>query len=150
MAPYKEKAGRKVMTKIYPAAPMRGDRSALGNVKKICKGLEELGHIILTRHVAEDVLDIDREMTPREIFERDIRLLEEAEFLVAEVSYPSLGVGFEIAYFLLKGKKVLALALVDRVNSVSAMLRGITWPNFYFIPYTTPEDAISKINKYLE
>jgi nucleoside 2-deoxyribosyltransferase len=138
------------MAKIYLAAPMRGDRSALNNVKQICGMLEEHGHVVLTKHVAEDVLDIDRGMTPKEIFERDIKLLEEADFLVAEVSYPSLGVGFEIAYFLLKGKEVIALALEDRVNNVSAMIRGITWPNFHFIPYTAPEDAVLKIRNHIK
>ncbi|MCC6003385.1 MAG: nucleoside 2-deoxyribosyltransferase [Thermofilum sp.] len=137
------------IVKVYFAAPMRGDRSALGSVKRICAALEELGCTVLTKHVAEEILDIDRGMTPEEIFARDIKLMEEADILVAEVSYPSLGVGFEIAYSLLRGKKVIALALKDRLPQVSAMIRGITWSNFRLVPYTDPGDALQKLRDYL-
>ncbi|RLF02763.1 MAG: hypothetical protein DRK00_09585, partial [Thermoprotei archaeon] len=83
---------------VYLAAPMLGDRSALNFVRLLAKTLEEKGYHVITPHVIEEVLDIERGLTPREIFERDVKLMEEADVLVAEVSYPSLGVGFEIAY----------------------------------------------------
>ncbi|MHB9302466.1 nucleoside 2-deoxyribosyltransferase [Thermofilum pendens] len=135
--------------KVYLAAPMRGDRSALANVKKLLQALEERGYVVLTKHVADDVLDVEKGMTPREVFERDIRLLEEADVLVAEVSYPSLGVGFEIAYFLLRGKPVIALALRERLESVSAMIRGITWENFRLVAYSDVDEAIEKLDSML-
>lgn len=137
------------MAKIYLAAPMLGDRRALETVREIINGLRRKGHVILTEHVAEEVLDIERGLSPREIFERDVRLLDEAELLVAEVSYPSLGVGFEIAYFLLKGKPALAFAKENRENKVSAMIRGITWENFRFYTYQTWEDVVDLVELFV-
>ncbi len=137
------------MIKIYYAASMRGDRSNLADNKYIVRRLEELGYNILTKHVVEEVLDIERGLTPREVFERDIKLLEEADLVVADVSFPSLGVGFEIAYTLLRGKDVLAICREDRVEKTSSMILGISWNNFKLLPYRAPEDAVEKIHQYI-
>ncbi len=131
------------------AAPMLGVRRALGLVRRIAAALVEEGHVILTPHVLDDVLDVERGVSPREIYERDVRLMEEADVLVAEVSYPSLGVGFEIAYSLLRGKPVLALCEEGRLERTSALIRGITHPGFRLLTYRTPEEAVEKLLREL-
>ncbi|MGB9708556.1 nucleoside 2-deoxyribosyltransferase [Infirmifilum uzonense] len=133
------------MKKVYFAAPMRGVRGALNESRELVKLMEDNGLMVLTKHVIEDVLDTDKGMSHQEVFERDIRLLDEADILIAEVSYPSLGVGFEIAYALLKGKTVMALVKKDRVESLSSLIRGITMKNFHLIEYSSPNEAIEKI-----
>lgn len=133
------------MARIYLAAPMRGVRLALNHVRELARLLEEMNHQVLTKHVTEEVLDVDRGLTPREVFERDIRLLEEADVMIAEVSHPSLGVGFELAYFLLKGKPAAGLVLEEHRRNLSAFIEGITWPNFHLVTYRSPEDAIKKL-----
>lgn len=135
------------MAKIYLAAPMRGVRLAFGNIRELARLLEKMNHQILTKHVTEEELDVDKGLTPREIFERDIRLLNEADIMIAEVSYPSLGVGFELAYFLLTGKPAVALVLEECRQSLSALVEGITWPNFYLVTYRDPEDAVKKLSQ---
>ena len=119
--------------RVYFAAAMLGDRSNLEDNRKILRLLEEKGYEILTKWVVEEKLDIERGVTPEEVFERDIKTLNVCDIVVADVSYPSLGVGFEIAYALLKGKKVIAFCREDRFNKTSALIRGITWKNFKFI-----------------
>ncbi|RLF04873.1 MAG: nucleoside 2-deoxyribosyltransferase [Thermoprotei archaeon] len=111
--------------------------------------LEREGHVLLTPHVLDDVLDVERGVSPREIYERDVRLMEEADVLVAEVSYPSLGVGFEIAYSLLRGKPVIALCEEDRLERTSALIRGITHPGFKLLTYRSPEEAAEKLMREL-
>jgi len=133
------------VVKVYLAAPMRGVRSALPEVKELVRLIESYGHKVLTKHVADDVLDVDRGMSPREVFERDLRLLKEADVMVAEVSYPSLGVGFELAYFLTLGKPAAGLVLEDRLGALSALIQGITWPNFYLVTYRSPWEAVEKL-----
>ncbi|MEZ0346751.1 MAG: nucleoside 2-deoxyribosyltransferase [Infirmifilum sp.] len=135
------------MKKIYFAAPMRGVRDALNESRAILKRLEECGNLILTKHVVEDVLDTDKGLTHQEVFARDVQLLDEADLLIAEVSYPSLGVGFEIAYTLLKGKPVVALVKKDRVEALSSLIRGITWSNFYLIEYSDLREAFEGLGK---
>lgn len=136
--------------KVYLAAPMLGVRRALGTVKALAKALTEEGYVLLTPHVVDVVLDVERGMSPEEIFERDVRLLEEADVLVAEVSYPSLGVGFEIAYALLKGKRVLAFCHRGRLGKTSALIRGIRDDRFKLLTYDDSNDAVQKLLSELE
>ena len=135
---------------VYLAAPMLGDRSALNFVRLLAKTLEEKGYHVITPHVIEEVLDVERGLTPREIFERDVKLMEEADVLVAEVSYPSLGVGFEIAYCLMLGKPVIALCSRERLEKTSALIRGISLPNFRLIAYIDPVDGIESLLEELK
>lgn len=135
--------------KIYLAAPMKGVRGALKLVRVIYTSLQRHGFEILTPHVVEEVLDVEKGLTPEEVYERDLRLLEEADAVVAEVSYPSLGVGFEIAYALLKEKRVLALCLEQRLADLSALIRGIRNPNFKLITYEGVEDVVEKLLREL-
>ena len=46
---------------------------------------------------------------PAEVYRRDVNWIEECQALVAEVSTPSHGVGYEIARALQRGKPVLCL-----------------------------------------
>lgn len=135
------------MARVYFAAPMRGDRRALGEVRELMRHIEARGHVILTKHVADDMLDTDRGLSHEEVFKRDIELLEQADILVAEVSYPSLGVGFELAYALVKGKPVAALVKRDRLEALSSLIRGITWSNFSLIVYDSAGDAIARLSE---
>lgn len=138
--------------KIYLACAMLGVRTsaALTLMREVAAMLTGMGHTILTPHVLDDVLDVDRGLSPEEVYRRDTALLEEADALVAEVSYPSLGVGFEIAYALLKGKKVYALCEEERFSRTSALIRGIQHPNFKLLVYRDAEDAKAKLARELE
>jgi len=138
------------MTKIYFAAAMRGDRSNLGDDKKIIEGLKQLGYRILTEWVVDDVLDIERGATPEEIFERDVEMLDKCDVLVADISYPSLGVGFEIAYTLLNGKPVIAFCREDRVEKTSALIRGVKWSNFRLVIYSNVDELLKILDKKLK
>lgn len=131
--------------RIYLAAPMLGVRRALRVVRRVASALEKAGHVILTPHVLDEVLDVEKGISPREVYERDVRLMEEAEVLVAEVSYPSLGVGFEIAYSLLRGKPVIALCDEERLVKTSALIRGVANPKFRLLTYGSAEEAVEKL-----
>lgn len=135
--------------KIYLAAPIRGVRKALPTVKSLADVITGSSCELLTPQVLDETTDVDRGLKPEEVYERDIRLIEEADLLVAEVSYPSLGVGFEIAYGLLKGKRVIAMCEEERVDSTSALIRGIKNPCFKLIVYSSSDDAVEKLKAEL-
>lgn len=59
-------------------------------------------------------------MSEQEIYRRDISLLEESDCLIAEVTVPSIGVGYEICRALRMGLPVLCVHGTDA--NVSAML----------------------------
>ena len=138
------------MAKIYFAAAMRGDRSNLADNKKVVKGLKERGYEILTEWVVDNILDIEKGATPEEVFERDVEKLDECDVLVADVSYPSLGVGFEIAYTLLKGKPVIAFCREDRLEKTSALIRGIKWSNFKLIVYRDVRELLEVLGNEIK
>ena len=70
----------------------------MATYRRMIEALEKDGHRVIAGAVAaENVSAGGESLTARGIFERDMRWLEEADVLVAEVSTPSTGVGYEIA-----------------------------------------------------
>ena len=65
---------------------------------------------------------LEKVITPREVYDRDVAWIRACDALVAEVSAPSHGVGFEIGFALEYGKPVLCLAQKGIV--VSKMITG--------------------------
>jgi hypothetical protein len=78
---------------------------------------------VLSWHVADPELE-DKEslMTEQEIYERDMGLLVRSECMIAEVSTPSIGVGYEICRALQLGLPILCLHSPH--SRVSAMILG--------------------------
>jgi nucleoside 2-deoxyribosyltransferase len=110
--------------------------------------LQVLGHLVLTAHLADKtVLASDGELSPETVYERDTAWLRDCDAVIAEVSTPSHGVGFEIAYALERGKPVLCLARAG--VRVSKMLTGIRRPDFSFSTYDTAEEAIPHMVAFL-
>jgi nucleoside 2-deoxyribosyltransferase len=113
--------------RLYLAAAMSAGRDAAGRVALIAAAAEALAWRVLNQQVvdpADDFADraADRH---RRIFERDMTWLAECDAMVAEISTPSHGVGFEIGEALRLGKPVLCLR--DRAlegTLASAMLLG--------------------------
>src|SRR3989344_4715326 len=82
---------------------------------------------------------------PKDVYEYDKKCLDECDIVVAEVSHPALGVGYEIGYALANRKKVLAFAKTGAATG--RMIRGITDSNFSFQYYDTEADIIKAIKK---
>ena len=81
---------------------------------------------VLTEHVgSDDVIQTkDRQLSDLEIHDRDLGWIVESDVLVAEVTVPSLGVGYEIGRALEMGKPILCLFDVRSGKSLSAMVAG--------------------------
>ena len=79
-------------------------------------------------------------MTEEEIYARDMSLLLKSEALIAEVTVPSTGVGYEICRALVQGIPVLCLHRQDAV--VSAMVLGN--PNSLLKISTYSEEIVLK------
>lgn len=134
--------------KIYLSGAIRGGRELQSNYQIILDYLEENGHEILTSHVASpQVLDNEKSMTDTEIYTQDIIWLQECNIVIAEVSIPSTGVGYEIAYVLTLNKPVLALYEEDRV--ISAMISGNTSPKLTLLSYHSIPKLLFQIKHFL-
>ena len=83
---------------IYFAGAISGGRGDVAHYRDIVSALESDGHRVLAGAVAAEHVGADGErLESKAIFERDMQWIEEADVLVAEVSTPSTGVGYEIA-----------------------------------------------------
>lgn len=115
--------------KIYLSCAIRGGRELQTNYQAINDYLSNNGHTILTHHVASpNVLEIEESMSDDDIFTQDIMWLQECDVVVAEVSIPSLGVGYEIAYAIGLNKPVLGVYEENQEKKLSAMISGNTSP----------------------
>ena len=109
--------------KIYFACSISGGRKDEKAYQHLVKVLEEMDIEVPTAHIAETGIEIiDGEEKPFDIYQRDVNWIEESDLLVAEVSTPSHGVGYEIGYALSLGKPVYCLYKQDVV--VSKMITG--------------------------
>ncbi len=134
--------------KVYFCGGMHGDRSKLGVYKHIIHRLQKMGHEVLTTHIIDEKkIKIDMKADPKVVFERDMRWLDECEVVVAEVSGPSFGVGFEVAAALYKEKKKVFM-LYDRklTAKVSSLASGCTDKNCEVIAYSGMKD----VDKFLD
>jgi hypothetical protein len=111
---------------IYFAGAISGGRADVGHYRAIITALEADGHRLLAGAVAAEHVGADGEaLTSCDIFERDLRWLAEADLLVAEVSMPSTGVGYEIATMRYRhGKPVIALYRPAYTRRCTAMVSG--------------------------
>lgn len=110
--------------KIYFAGAIRGGRSDAALYLELVELLQTYG-TVLTEHIADEQLtSLGESMDDRAIHDRDLAWLKEAECLVAEVTTPSLGVGFEIGKATEWGKRVLCLFRPGACGSLSALVAG--------------------------
>ncbi len=80
------------------------------------------------------------------IYNRDMDWLRSCDVVVAEVTQPSLGVGYEIAMAEAMKKKVICLFRNKEDRSLSAMIRGNS--NMKIADYSTLEGACQAIDEY--
>lgn len=134
--------------KIYFAGSIRGGRDDQGKYSKIIQHLKQYGDI-LTEHVGDEAIDAlgEKNLASKFIFQRDIKWMKEADVVIAEVSTPSLGVGYELRLAEELNKRILCLFREKNGISLSAMISGNN--NFVVQHYNTTEESISFIDKFL-
>ena len=108
--------------KIYFAGAIRGGREDLSLYLEIIQQLREYGEV-LTEHIADgELTSLGETLDDRDVHDRDLSWLGEAEYLVAEVTTPSLGVGYEIGKATEWGKPTLCLFRPNNNRVLSAMI----------------------------
>ena len=133
---------------IYFACSITGGRREESIYQLIADGLLAEGHNVPTAHLSDsNVMTIEKIVDPFEIYERDINWIENCHALVAEVSTPSHGVGYEIAYALSISKPVLCLHHQDKM--VSKMITGNRQPGIQVSAYTYPDEILPLIRDFL-
>ncbi|WP_048066109.1 nucleoside 2-deoxyribosyltransferase [Methanosarcina acetivorans] len=121
--------------KIFLSGSIRGGRQLLEIYRLMYDSLEEAGADVLSWHVADPGLEENEsKMTEQEIYARDIGLLTKSDALIAEVTVPSIGVGYEICRALVR--KIPVLCLHRPEAAVSAMVLGNPDPSLEVRTYS--------------
>lgn len=108
---------------IYFACSITGGRAFESIYQEFTRTLLADGHEVPTAHLAEsNVMALEKVIDPRKVYDRDVEWIRACNALIAEVSVPSHGVGYEIGFALEQGKPVLALAQEGR--AISKMITG--------------------------
>lgn len=133
---------------IYFSCSITGGRRDQTAYRAIVDNLLARGHTVPTAVLAdENILDFETVISPEEIYSRDIEWLNGCDAVIAEVSTPSHGVGYEIAYALLIGKPVLCG--YETGKNVSKMLTGNHHPLFRIVAYQEVDQFIREIDLFL-
>lgn len=134
--------------KIYFAGSIRGGRDDAELYNQIIKYLNTQGEV-LTEHIGDKNLSSSGENSEEQyIHNRDLEWITECDVMVAEVSTPSLGVGYEIKDALNKDKKVLCLYRPQENKKLSAMILGSS--QITNRTYTNIIEAKQAIDEFLE
>ena len=108
--------------KIYFAGAIRGGRADAALYSQIVQLLRSYGEV-LTEHIGDaELSDLGEALSDCAIYESDLAWLKEADCLVAEVTTPSLGVGYEIGKVTEWGRPVLCLYRPDASRKLSALI----------------------------
>ena len=133
---------------VYFCGAIRGGRALQPVYAQIVTFLQKRGWEVLTKHVAvPDVLAREHRtnFSAADIYARDMRWLRACDLMVAEVSVPSLGVGFELATAQQLAKPIVCLCQAD--VALSALVEGN--PHLRVLRYKDSGDLMSLLEDAL-
>ena len=133
--------------KIYFSGSIRGGRDHDEFYELIINEISKQGEV-LSEFVGDRSLTSygTLNMTNSDIYSRDVSLIKEADIVIADITVPSLGVGYEIGYAERMNKKIYCLYNQNQIEDkrISAMIAGN--PNCTIFVYKNKEE-ISEIIK---
>lgn len=133
---------------IYFACSIRGGRDDADIYGQL------VSHISTQAAVLSEIF-ADKTLTPegssgasRDIYDKDITWVRQSEAVIAEVTNPSLGVGYEIAKAEEWGKPILALFRESGERKLSAMIDGS--PYLTVVRYEEIDEAKLAIDQFIQ
>lgn len=128
--------------KIYFAGAIRAGRDDRETYQAIIVVLKEFGEV-LTEHIGTPIPVTGEAIPVKRIFDRDLAWLQSADLVVADVSTPSTGVGYELG--VAEGLHIPAICSFRRNSErkISAMVEG----NSYFT--VLQYDSVEQLKKDL-
>lgn len=134
--------------RVYFACAIVGGRQDEAAYQHIVDALLADGHNVPTAvNAGAGWQTLEGSPDPNEVYRRDTDWIDESHALVAEVSTPSHGVGYEISYALERGKPVLCL--YRRGVRVSKMITGNTMRGIQVREYGDLAEAVQVVREFL-
>ena len=134
--------------KIYFAASIRAGRKRVNDYGKIINHLKNYGSV-LTEHVGNKRLSsYGSSASSESVHDNDLKMLMASDVIVAEVSVPSLGVGYELAKAEDKNKMILCLYRKEKGKRLSAMIGGSR--KIKVASYDKLDEALGHIDNFMK
>lgn len=135
--------------KIYFSGAISAGRERQPLYARMVAFMQHAGMNVLSAHVAHaNVLHAEAQLSAQEIFARDLAMVDACDAMIAEVSRPSLGVGFEIATALQMQRPVLCLC--DKEVFLTRMLTGNMDANLKIVFYAQDAEWQSAITAFCD
>jgi 2'-deoxynucleoside 5'-phosphate N-hydrolase len=132
---------------IYCAGPIVGNNTYHENYSEIIRIVESMGHTALSEISSKFSSSIP--LNSKQVYTRDIKWIDGSKIMIAEVSGPSLGVGFEVSYALF-AKKIPVLAVHhEQAGQISAMISGCSNQQLQVKKYSNIDDLTSIIKLFI-
>jgi nucleoside 2-deoxyribosyltransferase len=134
---------------IYFACSITGGREFEHVYQALVSALLRDGHEIPTAHLADSaVMDLESIVSPQDVYTRDIEWILAADALLAEVSIPSHGVGYEVGIALGAHKPVLCMYQEGR--RISKMISGNPDPALEVRTYRDAVGAVRLAQEFVQ
>ena len=134
---------------IYFSCAITGGRQDQLVYTALVDALLEDGHIVPTSSLASPaVMEAEAVVSAPDVYERDVAWVKACDVVVAEVSTPSHGVGYEIALAVCSGKPIVCGYQEGR--RVSKMILGNSSPGLQVFSYRTPAELVQRVRTLLK
>ena len=133
--------------KIYVSGSIYGGTEKIETYKILVEELEKFGEV-LTKQIADpNTIANEVYQTDEEIYTDLENKLINCDLVFAEVTIPSLGVGYELGYADKIGKKIIAIYDSEYTKKISTMIRGNS--RIKLIPYKDINEIINRLEELL-
>lgn len=133
---------------IYISGSIYGGLEKIETYKVLIEALEKYGKVLDKQIADPKTIEKEAYQSDEEIYKDLESKLISADIVFAEVSIPSLGVGYELGFADKLGKKIVAIYDENYIKKVSTMIRGNK--RIKLIPYKNIDDIISKLDALLK
>lgn len=136
------------MKDIYFACSIRGGREDAAQYADLVNHIKTKANVLTEIFADKKLTSQGMNLPNDEIWQRDMDWIKQADAIIAEVSNPSLGVGYEISKAEALKKPILALYQKERTNKLSAMIAG-SKDGTLVVNYKKLEEAKQAIDNFI-
>jgi len=134
--------------KIYMSGSIYGGTEKIDTYKRLIEALKNYGEILDDQIADENTIAKEAFQNDEDIY-KDLEVkLNIADIIFAEVSIPSLGVGYELGFADKLGKRIIAIYDETYTPKVSTMIRGNK--RIELIPYNDISDIIDNLDEIIK
>lgn len=133
--------------KIYVSGSIYGGTQKIDTYKILIDELEKYGEVLDKQIADPNVIENEKYQKDEDTFQDLEQKMTIADIIFAEVTIPSLGVGYELGFADKIGKKIIAIYDETYTKKVSTMIRGNK--RIKLIPYKNINDICKEMSKLL-